>query len=366
IKISPLIAQIGPAVFTGWLSRRESRARKTRWEFDARTPRLSLEEASLWFAALGHRSPLPILDLIPGLSSLVAGRRAGRTIFASLRAQGAFESPLVTFRSTRLRDVRAGISISGRVAVVHNVSFRVGGGQGRGSGEVNFKRAPVRMSGKFSLQEGRLTQFVQNLPPVLWQVRGVVFATGHFATRGLSRQEMSTNLLGEANLRFKNISFGQFDPLQAVARAASFGALQPERSLARLSSALLKLRIAHRLVHLQSSRVALSGATFDLKGDYRFGGATSLLIRADLNRVTRRWESDPRKPLMAGDPSRRGALPVLLPENQLTGGAPRIAGPLSFPHGLGQEGRVATLRLAGPLNGLALVRGVEQAKLAPH
>ncbi|MGH9445976.1 MAG: AsmA family protein, partial [Terriglobia bacterium] len=53
INISPLIAQIGPAVFTGWLSRRESRARKTRWEFDARTPRLSLEEASLWFAALG-------------------------------------------------------------------------------------------------------------------------------------------------------------------------------------------------------------------------------------------------------------------------------------------------------------------------
>jgi hypothetical protein len=370
IRIDRFAAQVGSATLTGWVSHQESRAEDPPWEFGIRTPRLSVERASLWFAALGHRSALPILDLIPGLSSLVAGRRAGRNIFASLRAQGDFESPLVTFRSIGLRNVRAAISIAGRVAKIDDASFEVADGRGNASGRIDFKRAPAQVSGNFSLQGGKLGYFAPDFPPALRQVSGAIFATGQFTTRGLTRQEMSANLQGETRLIFQNISFGRFDPLQAVARAAFPGRLRPEREAAHLSSARLNLIVAHERIYLQPFRVIFSGARLDLKGNLAFNGAANLLIHADLNAVPGRLRSGGRTPLIADNPSQAESLPedpfADVPSST-TGSShapfPSPAGVPSFSARLDRRGWVALLRLGGPLKNLAVVRGVERAKV---
>jgi hypothetical protein len=372
VRIDPLVAQIGPTVFSGWVSHQEARAKKNPWVFDARAPRLSIEQASLWFAALGHRSPLPILDLIPGLSSLVAGRWAGRNIFAALRAQGSFESPLVTYRSLGFRNVRASIRIADRVAIIDRASFAVAGGQGNGSGRVDFKQRET--NGKFTFQGGRLDQLTRNFPPDLRRVRGAFFAAGHFTAHGLTSQEMSASLEGKASLSFRNVSFGSFDPLQAIAQAASLGSLATQSDSAHLAFAQLRLSIAHRQIDFQPSRAVLSGAILELQGDCGFNGVANLLIDADLNGVTRRWMSVARAPLIVANDSQGGADSV--PENQPTDAAPRPGGAMpsytsgapgtdgasSFPS-LAQQGRFAVLHLDGPLNDLTLARGVQQAKL---
>ncbi len=370
IRVDHFAAEVGSATFTGWLSHQGSRAEDPPWEFGIRTPRLSVEQASLWFAALGHRSALPILDLIPGLSSLVAGRRAGRNIFASLRAQGNFESPLVTFRSIGLRNVRAAISIAGRVAKIDDASFEVADGRGSASGRIDFKRAPAQVSGNFSLQDGKLGYFVPDFPRALQQVSGAIFATGQFTTRGLTRKEMSANLLGETRLTFQNISFGRFDPLQAVARAAFPGRLRPEREPAHISSTRLNLTVAHQLIYLQPFRVILSGARLDLKGNLAFNGAANLLIHADLSSVPGRWRSGARTPLIADNPSQGDSLPedpFADAPSSTTGSShapfPSPAGVPSFSARLDRRGWVALLRLGGPFKNLAVVRGVERAKV---
>lgn len=318
--VDPVMAQIGPSAFSGWL--RHEGPRGNPWTFGLATPQLSLEQASLWFAALGHQRPLPVLDLIPGLRSLAARRLAGRSIFASINAQGQFRSREITFRSLRLRDFQALISLAGRVAHVSHATFKVAGGSGRGEAEVNFKQVPAHVAGGFRVTNLKLHHVVGWLPAALDGLSGSASATGRFTTRGLTRQEMSVNLRGVTDVSFKNIQFGRFDPLQAAAKAASLGSFLPSWTPQKVSSASLTLTIANQQITLQGSHWPLSGSTFSLAGNYGFDGVANLYVHANLGHASRRWKND----------------------------------------GVQTQDRAATLHFVGHLKNLTLVRGLETAR----
>jgi hypothetical protein len=315
----PVSVEIGSTQFTGGLS--HEGIRKNPWDFSIQTPRLSLEQASLWFSVLGHRPSLQILDLIPGLRTLAERRLAGRTIFASMNARGIFESRQVTFHSLKLQDFHAAIAISGREARISKAAFKVAGGQGVGSVQIDFKQAPARIAGGFRLSELKLHRIAWRLPSALRELRGAVFAEGHFVTRGLTRQEMSANLRGGAEVEVKNVSFGDFDPVEAVARAADWGSLEPDRNGALLRSGDLTLAADNQKITLGPLRFSLSGGQFTLSGNYGFDGVANFLLQVNLNHVKRQWVND------------------ILPASP--------------------QDRITTFHLAGPLRNLALVPSVE-------
>lgn len=291
ILARPISAQIGASQFSGWISHHGSR--DVPWSFEAQTPRLGMEQASLWFTVLGHRRPLRILDFIPGLRTLAARRAAGRNIFASVNARGSFDSREVTFRSLRLWDFHALVNLSDREARISDATFKVAGGTGTGTAEIDFNRSPADIAGKFKLAGLNLHRMAWRLPQAMRELRGSISAAGHFATRGLTRQEMSAHLQGEANLQFKKVSFGDFDPLQAAARAASLGALEPDRRDQTLPSAHLTLAIGNKQIALQPVSVALSGATLALDGTYGFSGIADLHLQVDLTHSRRHRINDP-------------------------------------------------------------------------
>lgn len=286
----PFTAGIGNTTFSGWV--KHDPARGSAWRFDAKAPRLSLEQASLWFAAIGARQPAPILDLIPGLRSLEARRRARQDLFATLDAQGTLECPNVTFHALRLRDFRAGVTLSGRVARISEAAFRVAAGNGSGFATVNFRQVPADIGGEFRLTGLRLQKLTPELPAALSGARGLLFATGRFTTRGLTRQEMAAHLAGGAAIEVKDAILGKFDPLAATARAASLGVLAPLRGVEAIPALSLNLIVKNRSVHLAPALVHLRGGVLAVDGRYNFDGRAVLLVRADLTHVNRRWLSD--------------------------------------------------------------------------
>ncbi|MGH9401287.1 MAG: AsmA family protein [Terriglobia bacterium] len=321
----PVTAGIGPTAFSGWL--KHDPAHGDPWEFDAKASRLSLEQASLWFTALGYRQPAAILDLIPGLRSLEESRLARQNLFATLNAKGTLECPDVTFHSLTLHDFHAGIILSGRVTRLSAANFRVASGKGSGAAVVSFKQAPAGISGEFRLTGLRLQRFALKLPASLSGVRGLLSAAGHFTTRGLTRQEMAAHLEAKATVEVKNVALGGFDPLEATAKAASLGVLAPHRGEETLPSINMNLAVKDSSITLSSTRIPLSGAILAVDGKYSFSGFTNLLIRADLTHVNRRWVND-----APPSPSQR---------------------------------RVATLELAGRLRDLAVAPGAETARAHP-
>lgn len=291
ILANPLVAEIGTSRFSGWI--RHQGSRETPWNFGAQTPRLSMEQASLWFTVLGHRRPLRILDLIPGLRTLAARRMAGRNIFASVNARGSFDSPEVTFRSLRLKNFHALVTLSDREARISNVAFQAAGGRGTGMANIDFNRSPANIAGSFKLANLNLHRMAWRLPAALRELRGSVLVAGHFATRGLTRQEMSAHLKGEASLLFKRIAFGNFDPLEAAARAASLGELEPDRSSQFLPSADLTLTFQNKQITLRPAQIVLSGARLALDGTYGFNGIADLHLHVDLTHSRRHRLNDP-------------------------------------------------------------------------
>jgi hypothetical protein len=117
-------------------------------------------------------------------------------------------------------------------------------------------------------------------------------------TRGLSREELAENLTGEVTLRLKDLSFGDFDPLGALARQARQGTLEPMRGPVAVRSATVTVGIRDRRLTVKSAPLELSGATLELNGTYPLGGALSLDVRADLQHLRRRWlaRDDEAKP----------------------------------------------------------------------
>ncbi|MDE3179233.1 MAG: AsmA family protein [Acidobacteriota bacterium] len=322
---APVVARIGDATFTGWLSR--SGAHDTVWRFDAQTSHLGMEQASLWFTVLGYQPPMPILGLIPGLRSLAGRSAASRNLFAAVNAQGSFECPEVTFHALNLKDFRAGVTLSGRVARVSDATFRVGGGRGNGSAVVDFKQAPARIAAKFGLSGLKLHKFAGRLPAALGGIRGALSAAGRLTTRGLTRPEMAAHLSGSVELRLRRVTFGAFDPLASTAHAAMLGSLAPEAAGPEILSLGTNLFIDHQNIRFGPAKLNLSGAKINLAGNYAFNGATSLTVYANMTHVRRRWIND--------SPQGRTLRPV------------------------------ASLKLTGPLRNLTVTPLVETARSQP-
>jgi hypothetical protein len=100
---------------------------------------------------------------------------------------------------------------------------------------------------------------------------------------------MSDALRGEATLQLKNISLGDFDPLQLMARHAGWGTLEPARGEADLGSAVLTLLVRDRRISLRTRPLELAGAKLLLAGTCRFDGTLDLGVEADFQHLKRRW-----------------------------------------------------------------------------
>ncbi|MGH7249019.1 MAG: hypothetical protein ACREH9_13030, partial [Pseudomonadota bacterium] len=101
--------------------------------------------------------------------------------------------------------------------------------------------------------------------------------------------EMSEKLEGQADVRVTNLSWGDFDPLAATARAAGWGTLAPERSEVILRQVDAALSIDKGRVSLKALTLPLGGARFVLAGTYGFDGVMDVHVRADFGHGNRRW-----------------------------------------------------------------------------
>jgi hypothetical protein len=287
IVADPLVGVIGASTFSGRLEHQGDHSRP--WTFNLRASKLSLEDGSLWFEVLGHRTPLPLLERIPGLRSLAARRTAGASLFGALSVQGSFATPAVTYRSLTLTDFRTFAQVSGRKIRLSKASFRAAGGRGRGSLEVNLSESPARVSVDTTLEGAKLQALAHGFPAPLRSAHGLLSGNGHFQTQGLTREEFAANLRGDATVLLRSVSLGGFDPLSAAARAISWGELDSGRGDVVLRSATAFLQIRDSRVTLSHSPVEISGALFRLSGSYAFDGTVDLDVHADFRHVTRRW-----------------------------------------------------------------------------
>ncbi len=322
IVADPVTAVLGTSVFTGRLEHQGERTRP--WLFDVKANNLSVEQGALWFDVLGHRPPLPLLERIPGLSSLTARRSVASSLFSALNAQGRFETPTLTYRTLKLEDFGAAVEISARVFRVSSATFRAGGGRGQGKVDVDLTSAPARVFGKVTLTGAKLQSLAARFPQSLRKTRGIFSGAAQFETRGLSRSEMSTNLSANATVQLKSVSMGEFDPLQAVAREAHWGSLEPARGEVVVPSASLTLEIRDRRVLVTRQQLQIEGAGLTLNGVYNFDGAMDLAVGADLRHVKRHWISvtaeEGSVPLHQADLHLTGPLaqPTVYPESQVS------------------------------------------------
>lgn len=290
IVADPVVAVMGTSVFTGRLARRLTDERKLPWEFDVQGNNLSMEEGALWFDALGRRQPLPLLERLPGLSSTAARRAAASSLFSYLNARGRFAAPSVTYRALTLKDFRASLEISGRVIQVSKASFLAGGGRGEGSAKVDLRSAPALISVDLSLAGASLQALAGRLPVALRGSRGWISGSAHLASRGLSREEMSGNLRGGATVLLKDASFGDFDPLAALARAGGWGKLEPPRGPVGFHMAVVKLEVQDRRVAMRNVSLDFTGSRgcgISVRGTYAFDGAVDLDVQVDWRNARR-------------------------------------------------------------------------------
>jgi AsmA family len=286
ITASPIVAVLGTSVFTGRLEHVGDSTEP--WNFDLRANALRLEQGALWFDVLGNRQPLSLLAQLPGLRSLVERRNAASNIFTALKARGRFSTPRLFYRALTLNDFQAGVEIGDRVVRINGATFRAGGGRGTGKLVVDLTQSPVRLIADAGIVDAHLQPLVSFLPAALRNTRGIYSAGGHFVTLGLSRQEITSNLRGQAEVRLKNVSFGAFDPLAAMVRAAQESILEPVRGDAAVHSASLNLLVNDRRVVVSTlAPVAFSGAHLRLEGTYAFDGTANMNLLADLRGLTR-------------------------------------------------------------------------------
>jgi hypothetical protein len=125
----------------------------------------------------------------------------------------------------------------------------------------------------------------------LRKARGLISASARFETRGLTREEMSANLDARGTAHLRNVSFGDFDPLQALWHQAGWGTLEPARGEVTLPSASVAFEIRDRRVSLTKQPLELEGAKLTFSGNCGFDGTLELDVRADRRHVTRRWTS---------------------------------------------------------------------------
>ena len=287
ITADPLIAVLGTSVFTTRLSHHGARANP--WKFDLRANRLALEQGALWFDALGLRRPLPLLERLPGLASFAARREAAAQIFGSLNAEGRFSTPALSYRGVTLQDFEGTFDVAGRTVQMRAATFRVEGGRGTAAGSVDFTLSPPLLSAQASLTGVPVQALTKHLPGPVRKLHGSVSATGSFHTRGLAREELAENLTGQMELRMKEISFGDFDPLGTLAERSRWGKLDPVRGPVTAPPTILNMEIRNRSFILKTMGLDLTGANLQIDGTCAWTGAMNLNVRADLRRLRRRW-----------------------------------------------------------------------------
>ena len=287
IIADPVVAVLGTSVFNARLVHRG--ARTNPWKFDSRANRLSMEQGALWFDALGLRRPLALLERLPGLASFAARRGAATQILGSLNAEGRFSTPVLTYRGVTLKDFEGGFEVSGRTIRMTAASFRAGGGRGQAEGQADFTNSPPVISGSIALADIGVQSLTARLPGAVRQLRGSVDGSGTFLTRGLGHDELAENLTGQIDLRVRNVYFGDFDPLGALAQQSHWGRLEPARRPVVALPATLKVEVRDRSFILKPAALDLSGAALHLSGAYDWAGTMNLNVRADFRRLRRRW-----------------------------------------------------------------------------
>jgi hypothetical protein len=287
ITADPVVAVLGTSVFNAKLAHHGARINP--WMFDLDASSLRLEQAALWFDALGLRRPPPLLERLPGLSSFAARREAASQIFGSLNAEGRFSTPVLTYRGVTLKDFQGSFEMAGRMIRMRAATFHAAGGRGEAKGAADFTHSPPQLFAEASLTDASLPSLTSHFPGPAHGLRGFVNATGSFQTRGLVHEELAENLTGQMELHVGDISFGDFDPLGALAQQAHWGKLEPTRDPVTAPPTSLNLEIRDRRFILKTTGLDLSGASLQVNGTYLWTGALNLNVRADLRRLRRRW-----------------------------------------------------------------------------
>ena len=287
ITADPVVAVLGTSVFNARLAHHGARA--SPWKFDLRASTLKLEEGARWFDALGLGRGLPLLERLPGLASFRARRGAASQIFGSLNAQGRFATPALSYRGVTLKDFQGNFEVQGRMIRMAAAAFHTAGGRGEADGVADFTSSPPQLSATTSLADVPVQTLTGLLAGPVRELRGSMNATGKFQTRGLVREELAENLTGQMDLRVRDISFGNFDPLGTLVQSAHWGKLDPMRGPVTTLPATLNVEIRDRRFILKTLAVDLNGARLQLDGTYTWAGTMNLDVRADLRRVRRRW-----------------------------------------------------------------------------
>jgi len=284
----PVIAVLGTSVFMAHLSHHGARVNP--WKFDLRANRLALEQGALWFDALGLRRPLPLLERLPGLASFRGSARSGRAnLLAAWNAEGRFATPALSYRGVILGGFQGTFDLAGRIVRMSAATFRAEGGRGTAAGMVDFTLSPPLLSAQVSLSDVPAKALTERLPGPVSNLRGSMSASGDFHTRGLAREELAENLTGQMELRLRDISFGDFDPLGTLAEQSHWGKLDAVRGPVTAPPTILDVEIRDRSFVLKSLGLDLSGASLEIDGTYAWTGAMTLNVRADLRRLRRRW-----------------------------------------------------------------------------
>ncbi|MGO9270965.1 MAG: AsmA family protein [Terriglobia bacterium] len=298
LVVSPLMAAIGSSVFTGSLEHQGHLGKPGEpWRFKIEANNLNLQQAFSWFADLRSGSPFSFLENLPGLGSLARDREEASHLFGALNAQGVFTVPSLTYRSVTLNDFRASVQVVDRVIRVTDAQFQVAGGRGQGRLKVDIDNGPPHLAADFSLAKGSLPAVAGRLPAQLHKIRGAWSGSGHFETSGATHEELSTNLRGDAKLELKSVALGDFDPLDAIARVAGWGLLQPSHREATFRSLALTLVVRGRQATLSPINLSLEGAHVALRGECGLDGSLNLDVGADFSHMARHWletDSDER------------------------------------------------------------------------
>jgi len=325
IIADPLLAVLGTSVFSGRLEHHGDRHEA--WLFDLHTDSLDLGQGASWFVALPHRNPGPLVQRFPGLASFARQREAASNLFSSLNARGRFSASKVTYRNMGVDKFQTNAEVIGRVIRLPEATFQAGGGQGRLSGWLDLSGRLAHLAADVSLSGISVQSLAPRLPPALRGARGSMTLNGHFETAGLSREEMSQNLEGHAAVVARSLTLAGFDPLDAFARLAGQGALEPVRGPVTFHSVSLDLQIHDRAVVLKQTNLECSGARLSLAGIRPFDGPVSVRVAADLAHVRRRWvnrsdDVDPQSSLPELDFS--GPLDKLAPTKRTQDSGVRI------------------------------------------
>ena len=287
ITVDPVVAVLGTSVFNARLAHRGGRV--IPWKVDVHATSLHLEEAALWFDALGLRRPLPLLERLPGLSSFAARHEAASHIFESLNADVRFATPELTYRGLTFKDFQGTFAMGVRVIRMTTATFHVGGGRGDAKGAVDFTVSPPLLSAQTAIAGVAVQSLTARLPGPVRDLRGVLGINGNFRTRGLRREELADNLTGHMQVHARDLSFGNFDPLGTLAQESHWGKLEPVRGPVTALPTTLNLEIRDRRFIVNPSALDLGGASLQFQGTYAWTGAVDLTVRADVRRLRRRW-----------------------------------------------------------------------------